>query len=32
MSKFDVYVWKLVVVDEAFKQKHEYVGHVLLLR
>ena len=32
MSKFDVYVWKLVVVDEAFKQKHEYVGHVLLLK
>ena len=32
LSQFDVYVWKLIVVDDAFKQKHEYVGHVLLLK
>ena len=32
MSPQDAYVWKLIVVDQAFNKTHEYVGHVILLK
>ena len=32
MSPQDAYVWKLIVVDQAFQKTHEYVGHVILLK
>ncbi len=32
MSQTDVYVWKLKVKDLVYGKKHEYIGHVTLLK
>lgn len=32
MSKEDVYVWKIKVKDAVNNEKHEYIGHVTLLK